>query len=56
VQPGDRILIYSVFVGCTAKEPLFAIDEFEQVEQLEEEAEDILIRLPAGSPRTASST
>lgn len=46
VQPGDRLLLYVVFVGCAGKEPLFAIDEFEGLDQRPEEAEDILIRLP----------
>ena len=51
LQPGDRVLVYLVFIGCVARQPLFAIDEFEPVEQRDDEAEDFLIRLqPSISP------
>lgn len=40
---GDRIIVYLVFVGCERGRPVFAIDEFEDIRQTDEEAADILI-------------
>lgn len=42
-RPGDRVTLYLVYVGCTQGGPLFAVDEYEGVEQSEEEVGDTVI-------------
>lgn len=46
LMPGDRVLLYLVYVGCAEGAPLFAVDEYEVKEQSEAEGADELIRLP----------
>ena len=46
LRPGDRVVLFLVYVGCSDRKPLLSIDEYEELDQTEEEAGDELIRLP----------
>lgn len=47
LMPGDRLLLYLVYAGCARGRPVYAVDEYEELPQTDEEAEDTLIRIPS---------